>query len=48
MLNFTPILKFKKLAFTELSDETNHMSKFNVGVIGTAQWYLENGEFYFA
>ena len=27
-LNFTPIFKFKKLAFTDLSDETNHMSKF--------------------
>ena len=38
--------KFKKLAFADLSDKTNHMSKINVGLIGTAQWYLENDEFY--
>ena len=37
-LNFGPILNFKKLAFVELSDKTNHMSKINVGFIGTAQW----------
>ena len=34
----------RKLAFTELSDKTNHMSKFNVRLIGTAQWYLQNEE----
>ena len=38
---------FIKLAFTELSDETNHMFIFYVRLIGIAQWYLENEEFYF-
>ena len=46
-LNFTLICKFQKLAFAELSDKTNHMSKINVGLTGTAQWYLENEGFYF-
>ena len=27
----------------DLSDKTNLMSKINVGLIGTAQWYLQNG-----
>ena len=32
-LNFTPIFKFKKLALTEFSDETNHMSSLNVSIL---------------
>ena len=39
--------KIQRLAFTKISDKTNHMSKFNVRLIGTAQWSLENEEFYF-
>ena len=38
---------FKKLAFAELSEKSNHMSKLNVRLIGTAQWYFENEGFYF-
>ena len=38
--------QFLKLAFANLSDKTNHMSKINVGLIGTALWYLENDRFY--
>ena len=36
-LNFGPILKFKKLAYAELSGKTNHMCKINVGLLATAQ-----------
>ena len=32
------------MAFADLSDKTNHMSKNHVGLIGTAQWCLENEE----
>ena len=35
-------VNLKKLTFANLSDKTNHMSKINVQLIGTAQWYLEN------
>ena len=35
-----------KLAFGDLSDKTNLMSRINVGLIGNAQWYLEFDGFY--
>ena len=31
----------------ELLAKTNHMFKFNMRLIGTAQWYLKNEGFYF-
>ena len=34
-------VNFKKMAFAELSDKTNNMSKINVRLIGTAQWQQE-------
>ena len=29
------------MAFADLSGKTNHLSKINVGPIGTVQWYLQ-------
>ena len=30
------------MAFADLSDQTGHMSKIKMQLIGTVQWYLEN------
>ena len=30
------------MPFADLTDNTNHVSKIHAGLIGTAQWCLEN------